>query len=220
MSELVVFSPSADWEPGTKLAKNPTIEVLPLDARTHFAFYRNQSRAGLAYVRHPHFPTYLVPFNEYDEFVLVDKYNEVLRVLTALGASTVDCTSHRARGRALSVRALVKGNGLRGGREARSSSSFDYHHEGSGAAPRDPRPLRWPGEPGIESAIVAVLQNRATSVRITVTRESHLTANAEVAGTLKKVGVDLGLSKGNSQVDTLEFRATFPAQGSRLRSGR
>lgn len=220
MSDLVVFSPGEDWAPGPKLAKYSAVEVQPVDARRLFTFHRGHFQPGLAYVRHPHFATHLVPFNEFNEFVLVDKYNEVLRVMTALGACSVDCTSYRARGRGFSLRALVGGNGVRAGREARSSSSFDYHHEGTGSPARDPRPLRWPGEPGIESAIDAVLQNHATRVRITIKRESQLSANAEIASSLTKLGVDLGLSMGNSQVDTLEFEATFPAQGARQRGSR
>lgn len=215
MSDLVIFSPGEDWASEARLEKDPAVDLEPVEARGLYTFHRGHFQTRLAYVRHPHYATYLVPYNEFNEFVLVDKYNEVLRVMIALGARSVDCTSYRARSRGRTLRALVRGNGLRGGREARSSSTFDYHHEGTGSPARDPRPLRWPGEPGIESAIDAVLQNHATIVRITISREAQLSTNGDIAGSLKKMGVDLGLSMGNSQVDTLEFEALFPPDGSR-----
>lgn len=215
MSDLVIFSPGGDWASEARLEKVPAVDLEPVEARGRYTFHRGHFQTRLAYVRHPHYATYLVPYNEFNEFVLVDKYNEVLRVMSALGACAVDCTSYRARSRGRTFRALVSGNGFRGGREARSSSTFDYHHEGTGSPARDPRPLRWPGEPGIESAIDAVLQNHATIVRITISREAHLSTNGEITGTLKKLGVDLGLSMGNSQVDTLKFEALFPPGGSR-----
>lgn len=217
MSDLVIFSPGEEWASEARLAKEPAVDLEPVEARGRYTFHRGHFQTRLAYVRHPHYASYLVPYNEFNEFVLVDKYNEVLRVMSALGASTVDCTSYRARSRGRQFRAIVSGNGFRGGQEARSSSTFDYHHEGAGSPARDPRPLRWPGEPGIESAIDAVLQNHATIVRITISREAHLSTNGEITGTLKKLGVDLGLSTGNSQVDTLKFEALFPPDGSRAR---
>lgn len=213
MSDLVVFSPGEEWASEAKLRADPGVEVEPAEARVRYSFHRNHFQTRLAYVRHPHFATHLVPYNEFVEFVLVDKYNEALRVLNALGASSVDCTSYRARTRGFKARAQVKGEGFRADREVKSASSFDFHSDGTGSAPRDPRPLRWPGEPGIESVIDAVLQNRATSVRTTIRRETQLSANGELEGRLKKLGVDLGLSLGNSQVDTLEFEAKFPVNG-------
>ena len=220
MSDLVIFAPGEDWASKAKLEEEPAVDLEPVEARARYIFHRGHFQTRLAYVRHPHYPTYLVPYNEFNEFVLVDKYNEVLRVMSALGACAVDCTSYRARSRGRNIRALVRGNGFRGGREARSSSTVDYHHEGTGSPARDPRPLRWPGEPGIESAIDAVLQNHATIVRITISREAHLSTNGDITRTLKKMGVDLGLGMGNSQVDTSKFEALFPPAGSRARKSR
>lgn len=212
MADVVVFRSSREEGELGKLEEDPLVDLEPLERRTAYHFYRDMFSARTAYVRHPHFPHFLIPFGEFNEFVLQDKFNEALRVLTSLGASSIRCSSHRER-----TRRSGAGGGLRSARaelrrERTSASSFDYEHVGSGGPPVDPRPLRWPGEPGIEAAIAAVMRNGATSVKITVRRHDSVSTNVELPLRLKKVGVDLGLHSTASRVDTLEFVADFPGQ--------
>lgn len=220
MGDVVIFSPGGDWKPAQKLVDVRSVDIEELAARQSFTFLRESFQAGLAYVRHPHAPRFLIPYNEFNEYVLLDKYNEVLRVMTTLGASSVKCTSYRARTRMRSVRGFVAGKGGSQGRVARSESRFDYESEGAGSPPRDPRPLRWPGEPGIEAAINAVLLTQATKVRVTINRENQLSTTSDVVVTLTKLGVDLGIHSSSSEVDTLEFEASFPVSGSGARRPR
>jgi hypothetical protein len=141
-----------------------------------------------------------------------------LRVLTELGASSINCSSYRERAKRLGVRVGKGDVGTEFKREKTRSSGFDYQYEGAGAAPTDPRPLRWPGEPGIEAAIVGVLRNGATSVRITVRRDDSVSTDAELPLRLKKFGIELGIHGARSQVDTLEFVAAFPERVRQWRS--
>jgi len=210
MGEIVVFSADESWVGGQKLAADPAVDVESAERRGVYTFHRGQFRERLAYVRHPNNPTYLVPYSEFNEFVLLDKYNEALRVLTSLGASWVRCTSFRSTSRERGARIAIGRAKFGGGAERRGKSQYDYEHSGVGRAPVDPRPLRWPGEPGMESAIDAVLRNGVDYVRITVNREQTALRDGEVPVRIKKLGVDLGVYSSSARVDTLEFEARFP----------
>jgi hypothetical protein len=66
-----------------------------------------------------------------------------------------------------------------------NNSGFDFRHSGAGSAPRDPRPLRWPDEPGFAAAVSSVLDNAATEVVINIrSNRTHATDGA-LAGELK-----------------------------------
>jgi len=211
MADIVVFRPEDDWPGLKKLESDPVVDLEPEERRSAYRFHRDAFSLRLAYVRHPHYSQFLIPLSEYTEYVLQDKFNEALRVLTALGASTIRCSSHRTQsksfGGAMRVPKVVKVDAKRG---HTSNSHFDYEYAGAGAAPVDPRPLKWPSEPGMQAAIDGVLRNGATSVRITVKRDDAITMDAEIPLRLRKIGVEFGLHSTRSQVDTLDFDATFP----------
>lgn len=213
MADVVVFRAAEDWPGLTQLEADPAVDLETRERATAYRFHRHAFSVRLAYVRHPHDPGYLVPIGEFNEFVLQDKFNETLRVLTALGASSIRCSSYQERTRRRSAGLRSGGAGLEVKRERARSSRFDYENSGSGGVPTDPRPLRWPGEPGIEAAIESVLRNGATSVKITVKRDDSVSLDTEIPVRLKKLGVDLGIHGSRGSVDTLEFEATFPARG-------
>lgn len=213
MADVVVFRPDEAWVGLAKLQSEPIVDVESVERRQAYHFHRDMFSVRLAYVRHPHFPQFLIPFSEYDDFVLQDKFNETLRVLTALGASSIRCSSHRQRSKHFGAKIAVGEGKAEVARKNERSSRFDYAFEGSGGSPSDPRPLRWPGEPGMEAAIEGVLRNGATSVRITVKRDESISTNADVPVRLQKLGVELGLHSVRGQVDTLDFDATFPPRG-------
>jgi hypothetical protein len=218
MADVVVFRPDEAWDGLKKLEADPVVDVEPIERRSAYRFHRDVFSSRLAYVRHPHYPRFLIQFSEFDEFVLQDKFNETLRVLTALGASQIRCSSHRQRTRRFGAGFGVGGGKFEAKREHARNSRFDYEYAGAGGAPVDPRPLRWPGEPGIEAAIEGVLRNGATSVRITVNRDDSVSLDTDVPLRLKKFGVELGLHTARGQVDTLEFEATFPVRGKAARA--
>lgn len=219
MADVVVFQPAEPWPGLTKLQSEPLVDVEPVERKSAYHFHRDMFSVRLAYVRHPHHPHFLIPFSEYDDFVLQDKFNETLRVLTALGASSIRCTSHRERTKRFGAKVAVGPGKVDAKREHARSSRFDYEFAGSGGTPSDPRPLRWPGEPGMEAAIEGVLRNGATSVRITVKRDDSVSVNTDIPVKLQKIGVELGLHSARGQVDTLDFDATFPPR-SRAPRGR
>ncbi len=103
----------------------------------------------------------LVPFGEYDEWSLRDRYNEAIRIMNTLGASEVVCKTWGQVTSRRRVAIRLRGNGPQVTQLRIENGGYDFKHHGAGSAPRDPRPLRWPDEPGFAAAVSSVLDNGA-----------------------------------------------------------
>lgn len=209
MQDVVVFEPAEKWAPAKRLAREPAVELLPITRSDGFVFQDGAAHAGRAYGRHPMRSTHLIPLGEIDTFLLNERFHELLRVLNSLGATYIHCSSYSERQKKWGLRGRVGRQGPEGTVQKRISSSFDYHYEGEGSSPVDPRPLIWPHEPGVGSAIDAVLTNRASVVRVTIRRDMATVASAGLRLRLEKYKVDLGAERGKDAVDKLEFEARF-----------
>jgi hypothetical protein len=91
------------------------------------------------------------------------------------------------------------------------NSGFDFRHNGAGSAPRDPRPLRWPEEPGFAAAVSSVLENGATELVINIKNNQTYALEGELGIRLKKLGFDLGAGTQRSGATSLHISAGFPA---------
>ena len=69
---------------------------------------------------------------------------------------------------------------------------LDFRHNGAGSAARDPKPLRWPDEPGFSAAVSSVLENGATEVVINIRSNRTHAIDGTLGLELKKVGLDPG----------------------------
>jgi hypothetical protein len=169
-------------------------------------------RSSLAYVPvSSEAGPFLVPFGEYDEWSLRDRYNEAIRIMNTLGASSITCETYRevvAR-RGLRARVFTRGGGELV-QQRIENSGFDFRHNGAGSAPRDPRPLRWPQEPGFAAAVSSVLENGATEVIINIKSNRSYALEGELGIRLKKLGFDLGAGTQQSGATSLHIRAGFP----------
>lgn len=113
-------------------------------------------RTSLVYVGVPsEAGPFLVPFGEYDDWSLRDRYNEAIRIMNTLGASAIVCETYGEVVVRRGVRAKVLGRGGELTQQRIENSGFDFRHNGAGSAPRDPSPLRWPDEPGFSAAVDA-----------------------------------------------------------------
>jgi len=101
--------------------------------RTHLVYVAVPSEAG----------SFLVPFGEYDDWSLRDRYNEAIRIMNTLGAATITCETYGEVAVRRGLRARVRGRGGEVTQQRIENSGFDFRHEGAGSQPRDPRPLRW-----------------------------------------------------------------------------
>ncbi|TDT14582.1 hypothetical protein BDK89_0137 [Ilumatobacter fluminis] len=168
-------------------------------------------RTHLVYVVvHRPAETLLVPFGEYDDWSLRDRYNEAIRIMNVLGASTIVCETFREVSQAGGLRARIngKGGGLQQQRD--ENSGFDFRHEGSGNAPRDPNPLNWPDEPGFAAAVMSVLENGSAEVELNIKSSRNYSVNGSLGVQLGGLGFDLGGMMQKSGATSLHIHATFP----------
>jgi hypothetical protein len=130
-------------------------------------------------------------------------------MLNKLGAAEILAREERVEQSSVTVRLpLAK---LRSGVRGRSSTQHKvaYEQKGSGSTPVDPRPLRYPGEPGFESACDGVLVNGVKRLRIEIIRESQFSLDGDIAATLRKAGLNLGASYRKSELRTFVIEAAF-----------
>ena len=168
-------------------------------------------RTSLVYVRVPsEAGPFLVPFGEYDDWSLRDRYNESIRIMNTLGASAIVCETYGEVVVRRGVRAKVLGRGGELTQQRIENSGFDFRHNGAGSAPRDPRPLRWLDEPGFSAAVSSVLENGATEVVFNIRSNRTHAIDGALGVQLKKVGFDLGGLMQHSGATSLYIRASFP----------
>jgi hypothetical protein len=168
-------------------------------------------RTSLVYVRVPsEAGPFLVPFGEFDDWSLRDRYNEAIRIMNTLGASAITCETYGERTVRRGVRAKIFRQGGELTQQRMENSGFDFRHNGAGAAPRDPRPLRWPDEPGFAAAVASVLENGATEVVINIRSNRTHAINGTLGVQLKKIGFDLGGTTQQTGATSLHSPASFP----------
>jgi len=152
---------------------------------------------------------FLVPFGEYDDWSLRDRFNEAIRIMNTLGASALTCETYGEKTVRRGVRAKVRGRGGELTQQRIVNSGFDFRHDGAGSAPRDPRPLRWPDEPGFSAAVTSVLENGATQVDINIRNTRTHAIDGSLGVQLKNLGFHLGGMTQHSGATSLHISASF-----------
>lgn len=208
MSQLVAYY---DEEP-VQLKGQVDLHQLPITAAAGSRSVEGAIRTRLVYVQKPsEAGPFLVPFGEYDEWSLRDRYNEAIRIMNTLGAATIICETYREVVARRGLRARVLSRGGEVIQERMENSGFDFRHNGAGSAPRDPRPLRWPEEPGFAAAVSSVLENGATEIVINIKSNQTYALDGELGVRLKKLGFELGAGTQHSGATSLHIRAGFPS---------
>lgn len=210
MSQLVAYYEENPLD----LKGRVELEQAPLDAVGEERSVEGVVRPTLVYVRVPsEAGPFLVPFGDYDDWSLRDRYNEAIRIMNTLGASEIQCETFGE----ITIRRGFKAKVLKQGGEIAqqriTNSGFDFHHRGAGSAPRDPRPLRWPDEPGFAAAVSSVLDNGSTEVTINIRSNRTHAIDGSLGVQLKKVGFDLGGMAQRTGATSLHIRAAFPQKG-------
>ena len=207
MSQLVTYY---DEKP-VDLKGQVEIHQSPMTAAVGVRSVEGAVRPSLVYVSVPsEAGQFLVPFGEYDDWSLRDRYNEAIRIMNTLGASAITCETFRevSTKRKFAIKLFGKGGDLTQLRV--ENSGFDFRHVGAGSAPRDPRPLRWPDEPGFSAAVTSVLENGATELVINIKSNRTHSVDGALGVQLKKKGLELGGATQQSGVTSLHIRAGFP----------
>jgi hypothetical protein len=210
LSQLVAYYEEDPLE----LKGRVEIEQAPMTAIAEERSVEGVVRPSLVYVRVPsEAGPFLVPFGDYDDWSLRDRYNEAIRIMNTLGASEIECETFGE----VTVRRGLRAKLLRQSGEITqkriTNSGFDFHHRGAGSVPRDPRPLRWPHEPGFSAAVSSVLDNGATEVVINIRSNRTHATDGSLGIQLKKVGFELGGMTQRAGATSLHIRAAFPQKG-------
>lgn len=91
MSQLVAYYNETPIEVKGKME----IHQSPIAAASGSRSVEGAIRTALVYVRVPSEPgPFLVPFGEYDDWSLRDRYNEAIRIMNTLGASAITCETY------------------------------------------------------------------------------------------------------------------------------
>lgn len=208
MSQLVAYYEEAP----VRTRGRVEVEQMPYAPGTPLKASDGDVRPNIVYVvvANPMGSPLHVPFAAFDEWFLRDRYGEALRIVNTLGASSIECRTSRDSQARSGISASVKGFGAGLRRNRRQNSMFDYSHVGTGSQPRDPRPLKWPDEPGFGAAVSSVLDNKATSVTINISSTTRHSVNGSLGKKLARLGFDLGVSSETSDAVSLHMVATFP----------
>lgn len=214
MSQLVAYY---DENP-VEVRGDLEIQQLPIASSVGSRSVDGVVRTSLVYVcvhREP--GTLLVPFGRYDDWSLRDRYNEAIRIMNTLGASSITCETLGEGSVRRGIRGRLRGGGGSVSQRRVVNSNFDYRYEGSGSEPGDPRPLLWPDEPGFAAAVTSVLVNGATNVVINVNSSRTHAVDGVLGVQLKKCGFELGGMSEHSSAASLHISATFPRSTRRRR---
>ncbi len=201
-------------EPPKKASNELGIELLPIDRANGFVL-PGPVVAGIVYVRHPSDQHELVAFADYDERLAQDRYDEVLRVFTSLGAARIVARSHRQTTKQAFGRFTLRGNGLAIGGGGNTGWSLAADMEGDGGAPVDPRPLRFRDVPGLDTVCEGVLKLGWKKGRIQITRSSTLGVDGELGVRLRQAGFKLGVSGTKAMVTEFVIEAAFTPEASK-----
>lgn len=206
MSELVAYYDENPIEVKGKVE----IHQSPMSAAAGSSSQEGVIRAALVYVRVPTAAGLLVPFGKYDDWSLRNRHNEAIRIMNTLGAAEITCEAFGEVTVRRGLRAKVRGRGAELTHQRVENSGFDYRHIGAGSAPRDPRPLLWPDEPGFSAAVSSVLENEASQVEINIRANRTHAVDSTLGIQLKQLGFDLGGTTEHSATTRLHIVASFP----------
>ena len=207
MSHLVAYF---DESP-RKTSRSLEVQQLPISQAHGLRSVDGPARPDLVYVVvYAEIGPFLVPFGEYDDWALRDKYNEAIRIMNTLGAAEIVCETFGETVVKRGVRARFKAANGEFSAKRIENSGFDFRHTGTGGEARDPRPLRWPDEPGFAAAVSSVLDNGATEVVINIRSNKNFAVDGSLGVQLKNIGFDLGGVASTKGEVTLHIKATFP----------
>ena len=211
-NQLVAFY---QVQPSTRRNSNELgVELLPISRANGFVL-PGPAVAGIVYVRHPSDHGELIAFADYDERLAQDRYDEVLRVFTKLGAARIVATSHRQISKQRRGGLRFRQSGLTVDVHNDSAWSLSADMEGAGGAPVDPRPLRFRDIPGLDTVCEGVLKLGWKKGKIQITRSSNYGVDSELGFGLRKSGFRLGVSGSKAMVTEILVEAAFAKEASR-----
>lgn len=166
----------------------------------------------VAYVRHPVSRTRLIPLASYHSQILVEKTNDAIAMLTALGASKIDLSySGKISDQAKADVEILFGMLSFGGTKNESEHVRGiYQASGDGARPRALPPLTWIDQPGWRGIIDGRLHGGLREFALTFTYEHDGGVDADLASNARQVGLRIGGEFRKAHRVSFNLRGEFP----------
>lgn len=213
MASLVSFY--AD-EPRTKPDNAPDIHVEQVPVDQAHAFELGYPEPGVAYVRHPVRATRLIPLASYHPTIMVEKVNDAIAMLTALGAAEIVLSygtevSNEVRADLELMFGLVK---IGGGGEGSTKDKVNvvYRASGTGAPPRALPPLTWLDEPGWRGIIDGRLHGGLREFELTFTFDHLSGVDVELSAAVRKFGLRIGGDFRRAHKAAFALQGSFPVE--------
>ena len=213
MASLVAFY--AD-EPRTKPDNAPDIHVEQVPVDQAHAFELGYPEPGVAYVRHPVRATRLIPLASYHPTIMVEKVNDAIAMLTALGAAEIVLSygtevSNEVRADLELMFGLVKIGGT-GGESMKDKVNVVYRSSGTGAPPRALPPLTWLDEPGWRGIIDGRLHGGLRAFELSFTFDHRSGVDAELSAAARKFGLRIGGDFRRAHKAAFALQGSFPVE--------
>jgi hypothetical protein len=171
----------------------------------------------VVYVRHPVSRTRLIPLASYHSQILVEKTNDAIAMLTALGASKIDLSySGKISDQAKADVDILFGVltiGLGGSKNDSEHVRGIYQASGAGARPRALPPLTWIDQPGWRGIIDGRLHGGLREFALTFTYEHDSGVDANLASEARQAGLRIGGEFRKAHRVSFNLRGEFPALG-------
>jgi hypothetical protein len=199
-------------EPRAKPDSAPDIHVEQVPVDQAHAFELGYPEPGVAYVRHPVRATRLIPLASYHPTIMLEKVNDAIAMLTALGAAEIVLAygtevSNEVRADLELMFGLVK---IGGGATKEEKVNVVYSASGTGAPPRALPPLTWLDEPGWRGIIDGRLHGGLRKFELTFTFDHLSGVDAELSAAVRKFGLRIGGDFRRAHKAAFELQGSFP----------
>ena len=220
MASLISFY--ADG-PRAKPDSAPDIHVEQVPVDQAHAFELGYPEPGVAYVRHPVRATRLIPLASYHPTIMVEKVNDAIAMLTALGAAEIELSygtdvTNEVRADLELMFGLVKIGGIGGESMKEEKVNVVYRASGTGAPPRALPPLTWLDEPGWRGIIDGRLHGGLRTFELTFTFDHLSGVDAELSAAVKKFGLRIGGDFRRAHKAAFALQGSFPVENKASRA--
>lgn len=211
MAAVVAFYEDQPIKPPTpSSAAAVRVEQVPIGRYAEYEV--GYAEPGLAYVRHPVRPQRLLPLASYHADLVLEKTDDAIRMLTALGASNIELAysneiSSEAKADVEALFGLIR---FQVTTKTSEKLNVLYTAAGDGAAPRPLPPLTWIDHPGWRGIVEGRLGGGLREFAFSLTYDHRSDVDAELAAAVKKLGLRTGGTFRKAHKVDFSLRGQFP----------
>jgi hypothetical protein len=203
-------------EPRPKPDNAPDIHVEQVPVDQAHAFELGYPEPGVAYVRHPVRATRLIPLASFHPTIMIEKVNDAIAMLTALGAASIELgysndVTNEVRADLELMFGLVKIGGS-GGESTKEKVNVVYRASGTGAPARALPPLIWLDEPGWRGIIDGRLHGGLREFELSFTFDHRSGVDAELSAAARKFGLRIGGDFRRAHKAAFALHGSFPSE--------